>query len=155
MDDCRSSHLISVAKWHPHLDPYADNVTKITAWVRFPGLPIEFYHSQALMKLGSLVGPALYVDKATLRASRGTYARVCVELDLQKTVLAKYRIKNRIHRIEYQGLHNICFTYGLFGHNKEQCPSRAEEERMDNGEDIVTKTRLVDQRESRPEVFEE
>lgn len=87
----------------PHFDPYGDNVSTITAWIRFPGLPIEYYNNQALMKLGALVGKALFVDNTTLNASRGKYARVCVELDLRQSLLAKYRLKNRVYRIEYEG----------------------------------------------------
>lgn len=126
-------HLVPVAKWLPHFDPFDVQVSKITAWVRFPGLPIEYYNFQALMKLGALAGKSLYVDKTTLSASRGKYARVCAEIDLSKTLLAKYQLKNRIYRIEYEGLHNICFNCGTFGHNREQCPSNEGEGVTDGG----------------------
>lgn len=127
-----ADHLVSLARWHPNFDPYDFHISTITAWVRFPDLPIEYYNNQALLKLGNLVGKALYVDKTTLNASRGKYAQVCVKIDLQKTLLAKYRLKNRIHRIQYEGLHNICFSCGLFGHNKVQCLDKNEERMMDN-----------------------
>lgn len=40
-------------------------------------------------------------------ASRGKYARVSLEIVLTKSLLAKFRLKNRIYRIEYEGLHNV------------------------------------------------
>lgn len=88
-----ADHLVSVAKWHPHFDPFDVQVSKITAWVRFPGIPIEYYNAPALMKLGNLVGRALYVDRTTLSASRGKFARVCAEIELSKPLLAKFGFK--------------------------------------------------------------
>lgn len=119
-----ADHLISVAKWHPNFDPYDVKVSKITAWVRFPGIPIEYYNVSALTKLGNLVGKALYVDKTTMNVSRGKYARACVEVDLSKPLLSKFPLKHRIYKIEYEGLHNICFSCGIYGHNQDSCPSR-------------------------------
>lgn len=31
---------------------------------------------------------------------------------------------DRIHRVEYEGLHTICFDYGIFGHKQEHCPNK-------------------------------
>lgn len=64
-----ADHLVSVSKWQPHFDPYEDNVSNITAWIRFPVVPIEYYNPQALMKLGPLVSKALFVDRTTIQAS--------------------------------------------------------------------------------------
>jgi hypothetical protein len=38
-----------------------------------------------------------------------------------KPLLAKFRIGRRIHRIEYEGLHTICFSCGKYGHRMEEC----------------------------------
>lgn len=122
-----ADHLVSVAKWHPFFDPYDVQVTNITAWVLFPGLPIEYYNATALMKPGNLVRRALYVDNTTLSATRGKYARVCAEIDLSKPLLAKYKLKLRVHKIEYEGLHNTCFSCGIYGHNMEACPKQESE----------------------------
>lgn len=99
-----ADHLVSLAKWHPNFDPFDVQMTKITAWVRFTGIPIEYFNGAALMKLGNLVGRALYVDNTTLNATRGKYARACVELDLSKPLLGEIPFEeqdlpNRIRRI--------------------------------------------------------
>ncbi|CAN1149121.1 hypothetical protein LINPERHAP2_LOCUS16842 [Linum perenne] len=31
-------------------------------------------------------------------------------------------IEDRIFKIEYESLENICFDYGCYGHKKETCP---------------------------------
>lgn len=79
------------------------------------------------MKLVNLVGRALYVDSTTITARRGKYARACVEIDLSKPLLAKFQLKHRTYRIEYEGLYNICFDYGIYGHNKDACLSKGQE----------------------------
>lgn len=148
-----AEHLVLVARWHPHHDLYNVNVSTITAWVHIPSLPIEYSNNKALLKLGNMVDRALFVDKTTLSARK--YARVCVKLDLRKVLLAKHHLKNCIFKIEYEGPHNICFSCGLFGHNKEQCHTNVGEggQSKDSGEGEEIKHE--EQKLTTPEVYEE
>lgn len=82
--------MISVTKWHPNFDPYDTHVSKVLAWVRFPCIPIEYYNGSMLLKLGNLVGKALYADNTSLTANMGKFAQVCVDIDLSKPLLAKF-----------------------------------------------------------------
>lgn len=50
--------------------------------VRFPILPLEKYTVGWLKRDGNSIGKTIRVDMATLIASRGKFARVCVEVDL-------------------------------------------------------------------------
>lgn len=52
----------------------------IAVWIRFPGLPIEYYDEKLLMAMGNTIGKALKVDSNTSYAARGKFARVCIEL---------------------------------------------------------------------------
>lgn len=54
-------------------------------------------------------------------AERGKYARLCIEVDLRKPLLLKYRLRRRIRRIEYEGIDLICFRCGCYGHREETC----------------------------------
>lgn len=131
------------------------NVSKILAWIRFPRLPIEYYNTQALMKLGNLVGRAMYVDKTMLNASRVKYARVSVEIDLSKPLPAKFRLRRRIYKIEYEGLHNICFECGVYGHGKEQYNKKAEDNYDGKENNTTTDSAIKAIQTSRLEVFKE
>lgn len=116
-------HYLITKEWSPNFNPLADNTEKLLAWVRFPCLPIEYYDQEFLMKVGSKIGRPIKVDQATSLISRGKFARLCVEVDITKPLLAKFKIRRRVIRIEYEGLHLICFHCGIHGHHKEQCSS--------------------------------
>lgn len=122
----------------PNFDLFANVMEKILAWVRFPYLPIEYYDTAFLMRVGKLIGEPMKVDQATGSVSRGKFARICVEVDLTKPLLSKFKLRNQIRRIEYQGLHLICFGCGVYGHRKEECQEgknvHVEEERSRNHE---------------------
>ncbi|CAN1128424.1 hypothetical protein LINPERHAP2_LOCUS4620 [Linum perenne] len=62
--------------------------------------------------IGDRIGIMVRVDHTTLEGSRGNFARICVEVDLCKPLLSKYRLRRRVRRIEYEGLHTICFNCG-------------------------------------------
>ena len=53
---------------------------------------------------------------------RAKFARICVEIDLTKKFLSKFKLLGRTYRIEYEGLHFICFNCGRYGHRKDECP---------------------------------
>jgi hypothetical protein len=78
------------------------------------------------------------VDKNTLTQERGKYARLCVEVDLTKPLLAMFTIKERKYNVEYEGLHLLCTTCGKFGHYKEGCPDKMKqpEQRAVDGDGI-------------------
>lgn len=43
-------------------------------------------------------------------------------MDLTKPLLAKFKFRNQVQRIEYEGLHLVCCGCGVYGHKKEECP---------------------------------
>lgn len=51
----------------------------------------------------------------------GRFARISVELNLEKKLIPRIKIRNRTYLIEYEGLNLICFTCGHYGHHKELC----------------------------------
>jgi hypothetical protein len=64
------------------------------------------------------------VDRNTLLQERGKYARVCVEVDLNKPLLAMFELKGEVYKVEYEGLHMLCRRCGKFGHYVEGCPEK-------------------------------
>ena len=102
-----------------NFDPQTDTISNLLVWVRIPSLPLEYFEEVFLMKLGAKIGRLIRVDEATSVVSRGRSARLYVELDLSKPLLSKFMLRRRIRRIEYEGMHMVCFGCGLFGHRQQ------------------------------------
>ncbi|CAN1147629.1 hypothetical protein LINPERHAP2_LOCUS15981 [Linum perenne] len=86
--------------------------------------------------IGDRIGKTVRLDHTTLEGSRGNFARICVEVDLSKPLLSKYRLRRRIRRIEYEGLHTICYACGCYGHGQGECQSNIED--VDKAENVIT-----------------
>ncbi|XVE77750.1 hypothetical protein DITRI_Ditri13aG0087600 [Diplodiscus trichospermus] len=93
---------------------------------RFPGLQMEYYDETFLLRIGQLIGKPLKMNTTTLSTARGRFMRVCMEVDLEKPLLSKFRFRRKVHRIEYEALHLVCFHCGRYGHQKEESPTMKE-----------------------------
>lgn len=76
-------------------------------WVRLPEIPIEFVNEPYLS--GKKLVKAVRADQCTVDSSRGLYARVCVEVDFKFKKSSQFCLNDDIQRVEYEGLHLICF----------------------------------------------
>lgn len=65
------------------------------------------------------------MDHATSFVNRGMFARVCVEVDLNKPFVSKFMIRRRVRKVEYEWVHMVCFECGIYGHSKDNCPLNA------------------------------
>lgn len=98
-----------------------DTTQKLLVWVRFPCLPIDYYDHDFPMRVGRVIGEPKKVGEATSMASRGLFAMVCVEVDVTKPLLSRFKVRNKIRTIEYEGLHLVCFKCDVVRHKKEEC----------------------------------
>lgn len=73
------------------------------------------------MKVGEKIGKPIRVDHATGEVARGKFARMCVEVDIKKPLLSKFKLRRTARKIEYEGLHLVCFDCGVYGHRKDEC----------------------------------
>ncbi|CAN1787302.1 hypothetical protein LINPERHAP1_LOCUS17586 [Linum perenne] len=113
-------YYISVSQWSPSFDEEAP-IKSILTWVRLPKLPIHYFNKLAVSRIGDSIGKTVRLDLATAEGTRGRYARVCVEVDVTKPLLGKYMIEDKVLRVEYESLENVCFECGFYGHKKESC----------------------------------
>ncbi|CAN1125950.1 hypothetical protein LINPERHAP2_LOCUS3150 [Linum perenne] len=116
-----NDHYVVIQEWRPHFRPEETILSTLRVWVRLPGIPFEYFDRTILQIIGDRIGRTVRIDHTTLEGSRGNFARICVEVDLSKPLLSKYRLRRRVRRIEYEGLHTICFTCGCYGHKDDAC----------------------------------
>lgn len=77
-------NYLIVQKWRPMFLQSVESVRKVAVWIRIPKLPFELYNTNFLWRIESGLGTMLKVDRLTSIHSRGQYARICVEIDLDK-----------------------------------------------------------------------
>ena len=119
-------HYLSVQQWTPEFDVVHNKIDRIVAWIRLSEMNIHFYHKNIHRRLGQIIGPVIKIDSNTVAAQRGKFARLAVELDLQKPLVSQFNLEGRIQRVEYENLPMICFGCGKFGHYKDTCPDRTD-----------------------------
>ncbi|KAF7834641.1 zinc ion binding nucleic acid binding protein [Senna tora] len=124
-------HYLTIHFWSPEFDPSFYTIQKLAVWVRFSDLPIEFFYSNFLRCFGNTIGRTVKVDITTIMQSRGRFARVCVEVDLSKPLLSKYKIRGMKFLIEYESLHLLRFECGRYGHVLDNCPNKEREDEED------------------------
>ncbi|KAL4346395.1 hypothetical protein GQ457_17G004810 [Hibiscus cannabinus] len=73
------------------------------------------------MVFATVIGRVVKIDYNTFDGARGKFARLAVMVDLTKPLLACIRIDGKIQKVEYEGLQQICFQCGTYGHAKENC----------------------------------
>lgn len=59
------------------------------------------------------------LDAHTRGAYRGRVTKLAMCVYLKKPLVSKTRINGRLQQVKYEGLPNICFKCGLFGHSSE------------------------------------
>ena len=80
-------HYVTISKWRPEFQASSNNIISILIWIWVPGLPIEYYTENFLMKLGNILGKAMKIDQQTANAVREKYLRVCIEPNLGKPLV--------------------------------------------------------------------
>ncbi|XP_028055739.1 uncharacterized protein LOC114259917 [Camellia sinensis] len=114
-------HYLTVRRWEPNFRPSKAFETTTAVWVQFPGLLIEYYQEKVLFVIAKAIGKPLKIDWNTAMATRGKFARVCVEMDLSKPLKPKFLLEGMVYNIEYESLHSFCFLCGRIDHRKEGC----------------------------------
>ena len=115
--------FLAIRLWELEFKASLASCSSVAVWVRLPELPIEFYEPTILKKIGKTIGPVLRIDSHTLNGERGRFARVCVQIDVNKPLVRSIKIGRMIQPVQYEGLNSLCFACGRLGHRKEQCPS--------------------------------
>ncbi|KAL7163813.1 hypothetical protein ACSBR2_039852 [Camellia fascicularis] len=134
-------HYLTVRRWEPNFKPSEAFETTTAVWVRFPELPIEYYQDKVLFAIAKTIGKPLKIDWTTTMATRGKFARICVEMDLTQPLKPKFVLENKCYNIEYESLRSFCFLYGRIDHRKKACRFRLPSSPPDDVHIVVTSTK--------------
>ena len=143
-------HYLAVQSWTPEFAASSAKIDRTMVWIRFPSLNVAYYDEDVLMALASGFGSPIKIDHNTLKVSRGKFARVCVEINLNKPVKGTVCVEGQWLKIEYEGLHIICTNCGCYGHYSRDCIVQEDPIRMNKEEQVMPPQHLVVQQPVKP-----
>ncbi|XP_065634091.1 uncharacterized protein LOC136069454 [Quercus suber] len=106
----------------PDFRPSSANISSVAVWVRLNELPIEYYNAEAFKHIGIAIGNVLQVDTFTASESRGRFARLCIQIDVDKPLVTAILIGKCEQSVACEGIQNLCFECWRLGHRREACP---------------------------------
>lgn len=115
------NYYLHVQKRRPNFRTEKVEIHSMPVWVMFPILPVEYYTERWLKNAGNYIGRTIKVDIATLLALQGKFARVCMKVDLNKSLVAGYRMRREYYRLQYEGLQDLCFGCGRYEYRNASC----------------------------------
>ncbi|KAH0652709.1 hypothetical protein KY289_030387 [Solanum tuberosum] len=121
--------------WTPTFKP-AEETPIVPIWITLPELPWHCHYMDILTPLLSPIGKALYLDSATMQKTRGSVAKVRVQIDITKERpqhvwlgfsekdpnLGKWQI------IEYEDVPSYCIYCKHQGHVLGECPQKEKDD---------------------------
>ncbi|KAG5595028.1 hypothetical protein H5410_036260 [Solanum commersonii] len=130
-------HLMKPQVWTPTFKP-AEETPIVPIWITLPELPWHCYYMDILTPLLSPIGKALYLDSATMQKTRGSVAKVRVQIDITKErpqhvwlgfsekdpSLGKWQI------IEFEDVPPYCLYCKHQGHIIGECPMKERDEEI-------------------------
>ena len=115
-------HFLSIRLWEPNFRPAMTNISLVAVWIRLNKLPIKYYNAKALHQIGKSIGNVLRIDTHIATETKGKFARICVQIDVNKPLVTAILIGKFEQSICYEGIQKLCFGCGRVGHRKESCP---------------------------------
>lgn len=115
-------HFLAIRQWEPEFKASAATLSSVAVWIRLPELPIKYYENNALLKIGRAIGPILRIDSHTANGERGRFARLCIQVNLEKPLIRTVYLRKLAQCVQYEGINALCFSCGRIGHKVETCP---------------------------------
>lgn len=84
----------------------------------------HYYHKKVLRMLGHIIGIVIRIHYNAELAFRGKFARITVEIYLERPLISQFLLDGKIQRVEYEALPMICFEYGIYGHTSNSYPNK-------------------------------
>ncbi|KAJ1382865.1 hypothetical protein SESBI_43849 [Sesbania bispinosa] len=131
-----ADHYLLVQRWRPFFTPEDYNVKKIVVWVRIPHLPAELYNPHFLSRAGSKLGTMLKIDETTSIHTCGRFTRICIDVDLSYQLIPYFNALGHTFKVEYEGLHMICFECGKYGHKMDFYPDKIKSLEVKNPDSV-------------------
>ncbi|XP_042487533.1 uncharacterized protein LOC122067766 [Macadamia integrifolia] len=129
-----TGHVLRFQRWKPDFDVHAKNINTKLVWIRFPDLPLEYWHEKILLTMAKAAGRPVALDRCTRAASMGSFARVQVEIEMGASRPEEIQVERRQpgtgeifwfkQIISYEDGMLRCGYCKRMGHNVQSCRHR-------------------------------
>ncbi|XP_026441709.1 uncharacterized protein LOC113340872 [Papaver somniferum] len=121
-----SNQLFLVQPWHPDIESEIAELKSVPIWMNFRKVPLHFWDSDGLSRIASYLGRPIMMDNQTLHCTRMSYARVCVEVDVNFDFPTTIPVvidgtKRFLVDVEYSWKPPKCPHFHVFGHTLNGC----------------------------------
>ena len=113
-------HFLSLRPWEPFFKLSTANVSLIVVWIVLNELPIELYETEVLREIGEAIGKVLRIDSHTAMEAHDRYAKICIQIDINKPLVNSILIGHFKQVVTYGGIHKLCFSCGRIGHKGKE-----------------------------------
>ncbi|XP_026433423.1 uncharacterized protein LOC113330831 [Papaver somniferum] len=121
-------------EWFPSFDADKQRSSRSTAWVKFPGLPMEFWIEKTLLAMGKTLGFPIVVDKRTLAHEYGHFASVLIDIDFAELKYDDINVtvgeREFCQPFEILKRPKFCSKCSIIGHSDGECRKKT------RGEDV-------------------
>lgn len=123
-----AGQVMRIQAWTPTFTP-DEETPLVPIWISLPELPWHCYNKEFITSLLSPIGRVLYLDSASINKTRGSQARVKVQVDLTKDrpshiwmgYIGEDITDGRWQKIDYDSIPNYCFYCKHQGHKESDC----------------------------------
>ncbi|KAF6165475.1 hypothetical protein GIB67_028034 [Kingdonia uniflora] len=130
------SQLLRVIPWVPNFDVLKQKNSNAMVWIKFPGLPNEYWEEDILMSMARTIGNPVQVDGSTLRRNTGLYASVLVDIDFSLPVPTKIFVENDKYEFVQEVIlgrtPKVCSHCKVVGHIVSECRDVRKEIHVEN-----------------------
>ncbi|XP_045821903.1 uncharacterized protein LOC123914775 [Trifolium pratense] len=116
-------HHLLIRQWTQTFNAKTETIEKTMSWVRIVSLNLVYHDESFLWAIASAIGIPIEVILDALRVERGRFARVCVEIDMNKPVVRSVGINGEWYEVQYEGL-CVCQHCSCYGHCLRDCTYR-------------------------------
>lgn len=88
--------------------------------------------------MGDMLGKTVRIDELSLTDTRCKFAMVCVKVDLAAPLLPSLTLFDFAQKVEYEGIHLICFKCGKYGHHGEECSNLIHQQSPQSDQDLAS-----------------
>ncbi|XP_026420062.1 uncharacterized protein LOC113316043 [Papaver somniferum] len=115
---------LSLMERYPSFDADKQKTIHATVWVKFPGLPMEYWIEKTFLAMGKSLGTPIVVDKRTLAHEYGYYASVLIDIAEMNDVDAIHVSVGGLEFLQPIETHKkpkFCTSCKIIGHNEAEC----------------------------------